>query len=369
MAPLPPPRPGTRVPPAYHPGAVGPPPFPPRFAPAYGYGAKKSNTGVVVTLSIIGVFVVVGGLIAAFAFAGGSPHRVADAGYESHPTITTSEASTPTTSASPTPTSTRSTTRTSRASSTAPTTQKTPSGPKPVRALKDNPLFATSDNGLPNRPCQLARWSNNPDAAAKFFDSAKACLDTVWQVAMNDANLPFRAPAVKYPSGSNWSSPCGGSAKADNVAAFYCSQNETLYLPYEGLQVNQYGAHPGVYLAVFAHEYGHHAQTLSGVTDAFWDARYEAGTDSAAGLELSRRHELEAQCFSGMFLGSTENRGGDVDTNIYNEAWQSQDRGDVQGGKRDHGTMAHAVSWWQYGATTNRLTQCDTWSASSGDVS
>jgi predicted metalloprotease len=362
------------MPPAYHPGAVGPPQFPPRFGPSYGYGgyaAKKSHTGAVVMMTIIGVFVAVGGLIATYALAGGSSHHVADAGYESYPTTTTSssETSAPATSATTSArTSTRSTT-TNRATTEAPTTQSAPSGPQAVHKLKDNPLFLNSNNGLPNRPCQLARWANNPDAAAKFFDSAKICLDTVWQLAMDDANLPFRAPAVKYPSGTNWSSPCGGSSKADNVAAFYCSENETLYIPYEGLQVSQYGAHPGVYLAVFAHEYGHHAQALAGVTDAFWDARYDAGTDSAAGLELSRRHELEAQCFSGMFLGSTENRGGDVNTSIYNEAWQSQNRGDIKGGPRDHGSEAHYTSWWQYGATKNRMAQCNTWNASPNDVS
>jgi predicted metalloprotease len=338
------------MPPAFQPGAVGPPQLPygarfgqqpalpPRFAPAYGYpgySAKKSNTGAVLMVVIIGVFAIVGGLVATFALAGGSSHHVADAGYESYPTTTTSGSNTSTTSRTTSASRTTSSTTTGRTTSQAPTTKSAPSGPQPSHKLKDNPLFANPDNGLPNRACKLARWANNPQAAANFFDSARVCLDTVWQLALNDANLPFRVPTVKYPSGTNWSSPCGGSSKANNVAAFYCSQNETLYMPFEGLQVNDYGAHPGVYLAVFAHEYGHHAQALSGLTDAFWDARYEAGTDSAAGLELSRRHELQAQCFSGTFLGSAENRGGDVDTNIYNEAWRSQDRGDKVSGPRD----------------------------------
>jgi predicted metalloprotease len=127
------------------------------------------------------------------------------------------------------------------------------------------------------------------------------------------------------------------------VAAFYCSQNETLYMPFEGLQTKEHGNRPGVYLALFAHEYGHHVQALSGMTDVYWDKRYEAGTDSAAGLELSRRFELQAQCFSGMYLGSTVNRGGDVGQPMYRDAWQTQNRGDHGGGPRDHGSDAHAV--------------------------
>lgn len=67
---------------------------------------------------------------------------------------------------------------------------------------------------------------------------------------------------------------------------------------------NRYGNHDGFYLAVYAHEYGHHVQELSGISSEEWNQRVAAGVDSPVGLELSRRSELQAQCFSGMFLGS-----------------------------------------------------------------
>jgi predicted metalloprotease len=108
------------------------------------------------------------------------------------------------------------------------------------------------------------------------------------------------------------------------------------------------GAHPGIYLAVFAHEYGHRAQELAGVLETAQQKQYDDGQDSAAGLEFSRRLELQAQCFSGMFLGSSVDRGGDVD--------------------RNHGTNAHAESWWHQGAMKNRTQQCNTWAATSADV-
>jgi hypothetical protein len=59
----------------------------------------------------------------------------------------------------------------------------------------------------------------------------------------------------------------------------------------------------------------------------------------------------------------------DVDTNIYNEAWRSQDRGDNGRGPREHGSVAHYIAWWQHGATKIRTAQCNTWNASSSDVS
>jgi predicted metalloprotease len=152
------------------------------------------------------------------------------------------------------------------------------------------------------------------------------------------------------------------------VAAFYCSEDNTLYMPFGGLQTDMYGAHPGVYLAVLAHEYGHHVQAMSGVLGAYGQARYDAGVDSEAGLELSRRLELQAQCFSGMFLAASYGRGS-VDDNILNEARTSQDRGDHNPGMpRDHGTDQHAIAWWEQGAQLNRTFQCNTWLSPPEDV-
>ncbi|WP_051972672.1 neutral zinc metallopeptidase [Amycolatopsis japonica] len=377
-APLPPPQIGAPVP--FRPGAVGPPQLPygprfaqPAFAPYGGYQAKKSNGGVIAAVAIVAVMAVMGGLLMVITIANGKSKHVADVGYSSYSATSTSDYTTTSDTASSTTTATSSRDSTGTRETSAGSTRETsasraPSGPQPHHKLADNPLWLDSQVGLPNQPCNLSRWANNPDAAAAFFESARPCLDSVWQQVMNYTKLPFRVPTVKYPSGKNWSSPCG-DASGGSVAAFYCSQNETLYMPYEGLQVSQYGNRPGVYLAVFAHEYAHHIQALSGISEAYWDARYEAGTDSAAGLEMSRRNELSAQCLSGTFLGSTVGRGGSVDQAMYRDAWQTQDRGDHNGGPRDHGSDAHAVSWWQHGAQKNRMFQCNTWAAKSADVS
>ncbi|WP_233620427.1 neutral zinc metallopeptidase [Amycolatopsis sp. WAC 01416] len=377
-APLPPPRIGAPVP--FRPGAVGPPqlPYGPRFAqPAFtpygGYRAKKSNGGVIAAVAIVAVMAVMGGLLMVVTIANGDSRHTADVGYSSYSTTSSSDYTTTTSSDTSTATSTRSRDSTASRETSAGSTRETsasraPSGPQPHYKLADNPLWLDSQVGLPNQPCNLSRWANNPDAAAAFFESARPCLDSVWQQVMKYTKLPFRVPTVKYPSGKNWSSPCGDASNG-SVAAFYCSQNETLYMPYEGLQVPQYGNRPGVYLALYAHEYAHHIQALSGISKAYWDARYEAGTDSAAGLEMSRRNELSAQCLSGTFLGSTVGRGGSVDQAMYRDAWQTQDRGDHNGGPRDHGSDAHAVSWWQHGAQKNRLFQCNTWAAKPADVS
>lgn len=254
---------------------------------------------------------------------------------------------------------------TSRQTSRPPATSTQPAGPQPVARLADNPLFDVG--GLPATTCKLARWTTDPAGAERFFRSALPCLDAAWAPVMKAAGLPFFEANLAFPGGATWNSPCGSeSAASGRVAAFYCPTNNTIYMPFAAIQTDLYGAHPGVYLALFAHEYGHHVQDMSGIDTAYGREANNARTDDDR-QEMSRRFELEAQCFSGMFLASTSGRG-DVDGNITHEAQTTQDRGDHNGPPRDHGTDEHASGWWNSGFQRNSLAQCNTWLASSADV-
>jgi uncharacterized protein len=324
----------------------------------------KSNTGPLLATIVVAVLVVTVGMIGVLALSDRGSH-VADTGYDG-PAATGAETGTPSdpATASDTPVTT-----TDAPAPTADTpTQNAPAGPKPVYELGENPLFADG-LGAPEVTCDLTRWQSSPQGAAAFFDSALPCLDAAWQPVMAQAGLPFFRPSIEYPEGTSWSSPCG-SVASDNgvVAAFYCGKNNTLYMPYEGLQTEMYGPHPGVYLAVLAHEYGHHVQAMSGVLDTYSQARYEAGVDSGPGLELSRRLELQAQCFSGMFMAASFGRGSVNDT-ILDEARTTQNRGDHTAGRpRDHGSDANTSAWWEQGAQKNRTFQCNTWKSPPADV-
>lgn len=59
---------------------------------------------------------------------------------------------------------------------------------------------------------------------------------------------------------------------------------------------------PLKYLSVFSHEFGHHVQEVTGILDEANRRERRVGRDSPAGLESSRRTELQAQCFAGMFI-------------------------------------------------------------------
>jgi len=369
-APYPPPMAGPpgrppgmpQRPPGYPPAPPGAN-LPPWAQPYPGHQLRprpKSNTGPIVAVVLVAVLIAAAGIIGIVAL-NKKKDNVADVGYDDPSTYTTSYSTTSTTDET-------TTTTTDETTTDEEPTETEPAGPEPVYALGDNPLFM---DGLyaPAITCNLATWNTSPQGAADFFLSAMPCLDAAWQPVMEAAGLPFYSPSITFPEGTEWSSPCGSVSQGGGaVAAFYCGQDNTLYMPFAGLQTEMYGAHPGVYLAVLSHEYGHHVQAMSGVLSTYDEERYNAGVDTEAGLELSRRLELQAQCFSGMFFAASWSRGS-VDDNILNEARTSQDRGDhTEGAPRDHGTDEHAISWWEQGAQQNYTWQCNTWLSPPEDV-
>ncbi|MBM7772132.1 putative metalloprotease [Actinokineospora baliensis] len=336
---------------------------PPGYAPM----RPKSNTGLVVAISFVTLLLAGAAFVGYVQLAGKRPN---DVGYSAPTTTAPSRSKTTTTTTTTSrPTRTTATTATTRGTtrSSQPTTT-TQSGPQPVHALGDNPVFSTT-NGVNVVTCNLPAWRSDPQSAQAFFTAALPCFDKAWAPVMQRANLPYFTPALKFPPGKTWSSACGTAAST--WAAFYCGQDNTIYMPYEGLQIDQYGNKAGVYLALFSHEFAHHIQAMSGINDAYWDARYEAGDQTPAGLELSRRSELQAQCFGGMWFAGGQHGGGSItDDFIRDMLADGYTRGDWQQGvPPDHGSPQHYGAWQEHGFKNNRTTPCNTWLAAPGDVS
>ncbi|MDV6013833.1 neutral zinc metallopeptidase [Haloechinothrix sp. LS1_15] len=242
-----------------------------------------------------------------------------------------------------------------------------PDDAEPVEKLDDHPLLADPDIGLPNRKCELPGWQSTPEAAEEFFRAATECLNAAWEPVLRAHDLPFESPSLVFPDSSRFTSECGQVTVNVETAAYYCKGE--IFLPFEGLQTQQYGDQAGVYLALLGHEYGHHVQELAGIMDAVWDEIYTVGVHSEAGQEMSRRKELQAQCFSGMFLGSHVELGS-VSRDMYEQAWADQEtRGDDTSGGRDHGSNENYATWWRDGAQHNSIAGCNTFTASSEAVS
>lgn len=248
------------------------------------------------------------------------------------------------------------------------TSTPTRGGADPVYRTASNPL-STAGLPLPDVPCTLPDWHDDPAGARRYFRAALPCLNAAWKSVLRQANLPFEPPNLAFPRGGRWNSPCGEVSSA-SAAAFYCGGNDTIYMPYRGLQTADLGDQPAIYLAVLAHEYGHHVQNLAGIADAWAERAYELGgygTESA--LRLSRRAELQAQCFSGQFLAGAEATGAISAAAASNAIRNHYERGDRRGGRRDHGSPAHYGGWMQRGYRHDNTTACNTWVSPASDVS
>lgn len=269
-------------------------------------------------------------------------------------------------------------TRTESGPDSGPTAEPTPpppsgppaggGAPRKLYAPADNPLLQDPRAGLQNRVCTLPAWSSSPAAAERFFRAEAACLDAAWGPLLEHYDMPFAPPKLHFPQRTSFDTPCGAMDVGIALAAYYCENN--LYVPFGGLQTELYGNDPGVYLAVFAHEYGHHVQEVSGLMDASWKKIRAYGASTQKGRDMARRKELQAQCFSGMFLGAHVERGGSITRVMYDSAWNDQEtRGDDTSGTHDHGSNAHFAQWWRIGAADNRIAQCNTFTAPAADVS
>lgn len=248
-----------------------------------------------------------------------------------------------------------------------PTTTYTPDSGTAPAATGDNPLVTDTDATLVPASCDYAPWGTQVDRARAFFESAADCLEAAWQPIMAKNDLPFEPPTLSVTaSTAGITTPCTGSTS--NFAAFYCPANKTIYMPISQLQTDYFRDNWVVYLSVFAHEYGHHIQAESGILLQANRERRAAGVQSDKGLELSRRVELQANCFDGMFIASTKD-GGSLTTDQVSLATEdSYGRGDRPGDMRDHGSAENGGKWFENGLL-NLTSRCNTFTASASEVS
>ncbi|MFQ6394034.1 neutral zinc metallopeptidase [Nocardia sp. KC 131] len=233
---------------------------------------------------------------------------------------------------------------------------------RPVFALIDHPLFA-QHSGLGRVDCKLPQWRDDAEAARAFYQRAVGCLDDSWGSTLRSVGLPFHSPHVTAPAKSAAvSGPCAEEQLATGKA-FYCATDETIIMPFDALRPLTAGSRRGAQLALLSYEYGHHVQALIGVMRAYTDKRTAVGWDTASGQEQSRRMELQASCFSGMFLGTNYGRG-DLDQQTWNEAADSNsDAGDRPGEQPLNGSDQNVLGWFTLGSEKGDTWECNTWYA------
>ncbi|MGM1058867.1 neutral zinc metallopeptidase [Saccharothrix sp. Mg75] len=236
--------------------------------------------------------------------------------------------------------------------------------PRAVHRLADHPLLVTPVP-LPAVACPLPGFGVSDRELSAYYEAGVRCLDEAWRPVLEQANLPFDPPALDT-SPDLAEGPCGAAPAQSEAVAYYCGRNRTIYMPTQRLRDNGGGERPSSHLATLAHEYGHHVQALSGILRAADGKIVDAGEETPAGLEMSRRIELQANCFAGLFLGAASAA---IGPGLAAEA--AEDFGyavEESPEKNAHGNPDNQAEWASDGFSSGTTASCNTYAAPAAAV-
>ena len=186
------------------------------------------------------------------------------------------------------------------------------------------------------------------------------CLDAAWNPALTSVTTDFpSALAVTVPAHS----ACG--AAPTRTGSRLLLRRRHHHLRAVRLDALRAGLNKASHLATIAHEYGHHVQNESGILDAAEDKTVSPNGDSPPDLEISRRVELQANCFGALFIADAEGPGA-VSKALANATiadYGNTDDSDT------HGSRENQLAWAKAGFTGKTPASCNTWAASAGEVS
>ena len=222
-----------------------------------------------------------------------------------------------------------------------------------------------------NSPAQVqtSRPQNaQQDELKEFVAVVLAKSEDVWTEVFRQNGRQYRKPTLVLFT-DQVQSACGIAGAA--VGPFYCPGDEKVYIDlafYEQLR-REFQA-PGDFAQAYvvAHEVGHHAQKLLGISD-----RVEAMQGRVSDVEanqLSVRLELQADFFAGVFARHVQSEGmleaGDIEealraaSAVGDDQIQRRTAGYVVPDSFTHGTSAQRLRWFRKGYETGDIRQGDT---------
>lgn len=243
----------------------------------------------------------------------------------------------------------------SSADSTAP-----PTAPPLPTSLAKNPILRVGKLG--SAGCSEPEYEPTSLAnVRRYYTQFVACLDKAWAPAIRKAGFRFTPPKLVVVLGQSPSSPCD----VDDGSDYYCG--DTIYMD-ASVDIEAYRDSPDEAMALMAlvigHEYGHHVQALTGMLNAL-DKRELTLNGVDAHLEDSRRVELQASCFSGVYIGADR-----YDFPVMPEwlnAWNLVIRETIDS-EHDHGKAENHGYWTTSGFDTADPGACDTYTVASSLV-
>lgn len=197
--------------------------------------------------------------------------------------------------------------------------------------------------------------------------SLGAELNAFWKENLGDAGT-WQDAVVKVVEQVGQTA-CGQMDAADTGPA-YCDADATMVLPIAFFRdrligATDQGGNDAAVAAVVAHEFGHHVQALSGISEAAEKA--VAKNPDAANL-ISVANELGADCLMGAWMSTVRDEGrieaGDIDEVLGALERIGDDRLTADAGQTadastfDHGTSAQREYWFAQGYDTGDVEKC-----------
>lgn len=238
----------------------------------------------------------------------------------------------------------------------------------PREVATDNGLYATGP--LTPLRCRLPRIRPGQDESMhRFMETLAQCLDRTWAKQFDKAGMRFEPPQRVF-----WSvpgrGPCG-SYPSPGTAAFYCPENNTMYVGLRHIVETAAGepvSNYAVYARVIAHEYGHHVQERAGILP--YGHQQMNVSDPLTRAEISRRIELQAQCLAGLFLGAERKSlpmtGAQYAAMMNDVRGRGDDRRPPE--ERHHGTARNYAGWVAKGYKSLTVSACNTWTTPAAEV-
>jgi uncharacterized protein len=243
---------------------------------------------------------------------------------------------------------------------------------RPNKSLVRNSIYAV-DLGSTRVSCGVRVRSPKPplkDAdLSSYGKKLVRCLVKAFEKPLAARGIELTTPKVKAYR-NTIKTPCGKFHQR-GAPAYYCSATRTIYWPVTGDDGPEAYTYARLgYVALVAHEFGHHMQSASGMLSEYALRAYRTKSRSDRYL-LSRRLELQAQCFEGVFLAMAA-RSLELSSNDRYQLriWHSYtgDEDPPTSRKPDHGSSAAQIRWLSRGLDSADFGRCNTWKASRRSV-
>ena len=202
------------------------------------------------------------------------------------------------------------------------------------------------------------------DPLSRETCNALSSLNKTWEPVFQASNVKFAQPKLVFYSQAG-NSGCGAAQSA--MGPFYCPTDNGIYIDtdfYREMEQKLGASGDFARAYVIAHEYGHHIQTLTGISDQIRSAQSQ---NPGRANQLQVRMELQADCYAGVWAAKNRDKieAGDMEEGLNAAHSIGDDTLMKSAGRRPveasftHGSSAQRMEWLRKGMESGNDETCD----------